>query len=82
MRAMESVMRCITQAVFVLTILLPAMIVSPRAFAQGNYTHHAWCLQVGGGFECAYNTLSQCRAAASGRSLAGCIPNTPAMNHQ
>lgn len=79
---MESVIRGIAAAIFLLTLSLPAVMVSPSTFAQGSYTHHAWCLQVGGGFECAYNTLNQCRAAASGRSLAGCVRNTAAMNHQ
>ena len=65
-----------------LTALLPAMIISASAFAQGSYSHHRWCLQVGGGLECAYNTLSECRASASGRSLAGCVPNTATMNHR
>jgi hypothetical protein len=65
-----------------LTVLFCAVIISASAFAQGSYSHHRWCLQVGGGLECAYNTLSQCRASASGRSLAGCVPNSPTLNHR
>lgn len=65
-----------------LTVLLSAVIVPASAFAQGSYSHHRWCLQVGGGLECAYNTLGQCRASASGRSLAGCVRNTSMLNHR
>jgi hypothetical protein len=66
-----------------LTTLLPALVVSPSAFAQGSYQHHAWCLQVGGGMECAYDTLEQCRAAGSGQTVqSNCMRNSAPMNHQ
>ena len=44
------------------TTLLTAVLASSSAFAQGNYVHHKWCLRTGGGEECAYNTLAQCKA--------------------
>jgi hypothetical protein len=65
-----------------LTVLLPATLGAPSVLAQGSYQHHAWCLRAGGGLECAYDTLAQCRAAGSGRNLSGCVRNTRAMNHQ
>jgi hypothetical protein len=79
---MESAMRQIIRAGALLTVLLPAPIVAPSAFAQGSYRHHAWCLQVGGGLECEYDTLRQCHAAGRGRTVQdSCVRNTPAMNH-
>jgi hypothetical protein len=54
---------------------------APNAFAQGSYHHHAWCMRIGGGLDCAYDTLSQCRASAIGKS-GQCVRNTPMMNHR
>lgn len=79
---MESVMRRIVRVGSLLTVLLSAVSGAPGAFAQGNYRHHDWCLRTGGGLECGFSSLSECRAAGSGLTLAGCVRNTPAMNHQ
>ena len=57
-------------------VLFPTVIAAPSALAQGGHHHYAWCLRSGGGLECAFNTLKQCRETASGRSLAGCVRNS------
>jgi hypothetical protein len=56
-------------------------ITAPNAFAQGSYHHHRWCMRAGGALECAYDTLSQCRASAISRS-GQCVRNTRMMNHR
>jgi hypothetical protein len=50
------------------------------AFAQGSYTHHAFCLQKGGGPECAFDTMAQCQAAKSDNTQT-CVPNSAPQNH-
>lgn len=75
-------MRRIAGIGFLLTLLLPIVSGAPSSLAQGR--HYRWCLQTGSGFECAYNTLRECREAGSGATAggAGCVRNTSAMNHQ
>ena len=51
-----------------------------NAFAQGDYTHHKWCLQKGSAPECAYETLAQCKASKNSPSDR-CTRNTAPMNH-
>jgi Protein of unknown function (DUF3551) len=50
------------------------------AFAQGSYMHHTFCLQKGGGLECAYDSMAQCEAAKSDNTQT-CMPNTAPQNH-
>ena len=61
--------------------LLAAALAGSSAFAQGSYTHHAFCLQTGAGKNCGYNTMAQCQAARRGMSTGSCIHNTAPMNH-
>ena len=50
------------------------------AFAQGNYTHHAFCLQSGSSKECAYDSMAQCLQAKKGNKDT-CTPNSAPQNH-
>jgi hypothetical protein len=58
--------------------LLVTLMAAPRAFAQGDTHHRAWCVQVGRGLDCAYDTLTQCQASAVGRlgRPRRCVRNT------
>jgi hypothetical protein len=50
------------------------------AFAQGSYTHHAFCLQSGSSKECAYDSMAQCLQAKKGNKDT-CTPNSAPQNH-
>jgi Protein of unknown function (DUF3551) len=64
-----------------LGMLLIGLLASSSAFAQGDYVHHKWCLRTGGGGEeCAYQTLAQCKAAKSGDDQS-CFRNTAPTHH-
>ena len=64
---------------FVIAGLLAAFAGS-SAFAQGSYTHHAFCLQKAGGMECAYDTMAQCEQAKTANTQT-CQPNSAPQNH-
>jgi Protein of unknown function (DUF3551) len=63
----------------ILTVLA-TVFAGSSAFAQGDYTHHKWCLQKGSSDECAYNTLAQCKASKNSPTDR-CVQNTAPMNH-
>jgi hypothetical protein len=54
--------------------LLATVFAGSSAFAQ--HVHHRYCLQSGGGFECGYDTLAQCRASKTGEAQ-NCVRNSP-----
>jgi Fe2+ or Zn2+ uptake regulation protein len=58
--------------------LLATLMAAPKAFAQGDAHHHAWCRPVGRGLECAYDTLTQCQESVFGRlgRPRWCVRNT------
>jgi hypothetical protein len=60
--------------------LIATVFVSSNALAQGDHTHHKWCLQKGSSNECAYDTLAQCKASKTSPD-SRCSPNTAPMNH-
>jgi hypothetical protein len=68
----RKVMRVLTFAT-----LLAALFTSSSAFAQ--HVHHRYCLRTGGGLECAYDTVAQCRAAKTGAAQS-CVRNSPTMD--
>ena len=70
--------------------LLVILMAVPKAFAQGDTHHRAWCRPVGRGLDCAYDTLTQCEASAIGRlgrprrcvrNTAMAAPNASAHHH-
>jgi Protein of unknown function (DUF3551) len=71
---METIMR-----LFVIAGLFAAF-ASSSAFAQGSYTHHAFCLQSGSSKECAFDSMAQCLAAKKGNKDT-CEPNSAPQNH-
>jgi hypothetical protein len=71
--------------------LLVILMAVPKAFAQGDTLHRAWCRPVGRGLDCAYDTLTQCEASAIGRlgrprrcvrNTAMAAPNASAHHHR
>jgi hypothetical protein len=60
--------------------LLATVFAGSNAFAQGDYTHHRWCLQKGSSEECGYDSLAQCKASKTGPANR-CVRNTAPMNH-
>jgi hypothetical protein len=67
----EIVMMC----TIVVATLLAATLIAPSAFAQASYQHHRYCLRTATGFECAFNTMAECREAAAATS-GTCMRNT------
>jgi hypothetical protein len=65
---------------FIAATLVATVFVGSNAFAQGDYTHHKWCMQKGSSNECAYDTLAQCKASKSSPDNR-CMRNTAPMNH-
>jgi hypothetical protein len=61
--------------------LLAATLAAPSAFAQAIYQHHRYCLRAATGFECAFNTMAECREAAAAGTSGTCMRNTLPMNH-
>jgi hypothetical protein len=59
---------------------LAAVFAGSSAFAQTDHVHHKYCLRTGGGLECAYDTIAQCRAAKTGQAQS-CMRNSPTINH-
>jgi hypothetical protein len=68
-------MRTIALAAF-----LTATLAAPSAFAQGDYTHHKFCLRSGSAQECAYETMAQCQASKH-ENTDTCVPNTAPQDH-
>jgi Protein of unknown function (DUF3551) len=60
--------------------LFATVSVGTSAFAQGDYVHHKWCLQIGSSHECAYDTLAQCKASKNSPENR-CERNAAPMNH-
>jgi len=60
--------------------LLATVFAGSSAFAQGDYTHHKWCQQIGSSKECAYDTLAQCKASKNSPTNR-CVRNTAPMSH-
>jgi hypothetical protein len=63
-----------------LAALLAGTFAGSSAFAQGSYVHHNFCLNTGGGHECAYDSMAQCETARNGRA-GTCEQNTMPLNH-
>ena len=68
-------MRTIALAAF-----LAATVAAPSAFAQGDYTHHKFCLKTESATECAYDSMAQCEASKHG-NVDTCVPNTAPQDH-
>jgi hypothetical protein len=64
----------------VVATLLASVFGGSSAFAQDTYVHHNWCLMVGSGQECAYQTLATCKAAKH-NPTDRCVRNTAPRNH-
>jgi hypothetical protein len=60
--------------------LLATVFAGSSAFAQGDHTHHRWCLMIGSAQECAYQTLATCKASKTSPTDR-CVRNTAPMNH-
>ena len=63
-----------------LVALLGASVAGSSAFAQGEYTHHKYCLHRGSAQECAYDSLAQCKASKNSPTDR-CVRNSAPMNH-
>jgi Protein of unknown function (DUF3551) len=59
-------------------ILLTGLLTGSGASAQ--YMHHRFCLQTGASEECAFDTLSQCRASMHSERDT-CVRNSAPINH-
>ena len=62
------------------TTFLTAVLATPSAFAQGSYVHHRWCLRTGPSQECAFDTLTQCKAGKHS-PVDSCFRNSKPRDH-